>query len=241
MIPRLFETRRSRVASGLAGTGKILGVSHLGTFNLFAKRLDIPLDLEAAVHTIVNGAVAEVSVGELNGQMFLSRSSLGLYPLALRQREKMYQRFGRSRLIAVLSGAAGLVRWGNVMTIHLRTETGEHLFRSRFLFVCNNPEELDYFHLRGRDCIAAGKLAVYVPKPISPAGIMRLGFQMLKRQLRESQDFETVCARELFLEITPSTVPVCLDGEVKMIEAPLRYKIRPEPLRVRVPAADKSV
>lgn len=43
-----------------------------------------------------------------------------------------------------------------------------------------------------------------------------------------SQDFETVCARELLLEITPSIVPVCLDSEVEMIEVPLRYTIRPK-------------
>ncbi len=126
------------------------------------------------------------------------------------------------------------------MTIRLTTDAGERFFRSRFVFVCNNPEELDYFHLRGRDCIEAGKLAVYVPKPISPVGLMRLGLRMLKRQVRETQDFESVSARELLLEITPSPVPVCFDGEVKMIDAPLHYKIRPGDLRVRVPCARTS-
>ena len=79
------------IASVLAGTGKILGVLPLGTFNLFAKRLNIPLDLEAALHTAVNGRVAEINVGEVNGRVFLSRSSVGLYPLALRHREKMFR------------------------------------------------------------------------------------------------------------------------------------------------------
>ena len=185
------------IASVLAGTGKILGVLPLGTFNLFAKRLNIPLDLEAALHTAVNGRVAEINVGEVNGRVFLSRSSVGLYPLALRHREKMFRRFGRSRLIALLSGATALVRWGNIMTIRLTTESGEHLFRSRFVFVCNNPEELDYFNLPGRECIDADKFAVYVPKPLSPPGILRLGFRMLRRQAQESRDFEMFCSREM--------------------------------------------
>lgn len=228
------------IASALADTGKTLGVVPLGTFNLFAKRLNIPLDLRAAVHTVVNGRVTKINVGEVNGKVFLSRSSLGLYPLALRQREKMYRRFGRSRLIALLSGAKGLLRWGNVMTIRLTTETGEHLFRSRFVFVCNNPEEVDYFNLRGRDCIEAGKFAVYVPKPLSPAGIMRLGFRMLTRQTQESEDFEALYARQLLFEIQPSSVPVCFDGEMEMIEAPLRYRLRLGALRVRVPRQTKD-
>ena len=70
-------------ATVLADTGKILGVLPLGTFNLFANRLNIPLDLEAAVHTAVNGSIAQINVGEVNGRVFLSRSSVGLYPLAL--------------------------------------------------------------------------------------------------------------------------------------------------------------
>lgn len=58
------------VASALAGTGKILGVLPLGTFNLFAKRLSIPRDLEAAVRTAVNGQVTAINVGEVNGRTF---------------------------------------------------------------------------------------------------------------------------------------------------------------------------
>ena len=225
-------------AAALSGTGKILGVLPLGTFNLFAKRLGIPLDLAAAVRTVVNGRVAEMNVGEVNGHLFLSRSSLGLYPLALRQREKMYRRFGRSRFTALLSGATALLRWGNVMTIRLTSENGEHRFRSRLAFICNNPEELDYFHLRGREWIEANNLVVFVPKPLTPAGILGLGLRMLRREAQVTRDFDVLFARELRLEIEPSNVPVCLDGEVEMITAPLHYKLRLGALRVRVPATD---
>ena len=223
------------VAAALTGTGKILGVFPLGTFNLFAKRLNIPLELGAAVQTVVNGRTAEINVGEVNGRTFLSRSSVGLYPLALRHRETMFRRFGRSRLIALLSGATALVRWGNVMTIRLTTDDGEQVFRSRFVFVCNNPEELDYFHLRGRDCIDAHNLAIYLPRPLRPVGILRLGFRMLRRKVEETHDFRMICAREARLDIEPSCVPVSLDGEVEMMPAPLCYRLRVGALRVRVP------
>jgi diacylglycerol kinase family enzyme len=228
------------IASALAGTGKILGVLPLGTFNLLAKRLNIPLDLEGAMETAVNGRVAEINVGEVNGRVFLSRSSVGLYPLALRQREKMYRRFGRSQLIALVSGATALVRWGNIMKIWLTTEHGGHLFRSRFVFVCNNPEELDYFNLPGRQCMDADEFAVYVPTPLTPVGILRLGFRMLARQSQDSRDFEMFCGREVVLEIEPARVPVSLDGEVEMMQSPLRYRLRLGALRIRVPAVNSA-
>jgi diacylglycerol kinase family enzyme len=224
------------VAAALADTGKILGVLPLGTFNLFAKRFDIPSDLAAAVQTVVSGQVAEINVGEVNGRVFLSRSSVGLYPVALRYREKMYRRFGRSRLVALLSGATALFRWSNVMTVRLTNDAGERRFRSRFVFVCNNPEELDYFNLRGREWVEANKFAVYLPKPLRSFGIVRLGFRMLTRQARENRDFDALCGRELLLEIEPAMVPVSLDGEVEMMRTPLRYQLRRNALKVRVPA-----
>ena len=228
------------IATVLADTGKILGVVPLGTFNLFANRLNIPLDLEAALHTAVNGSVAEINVGEVNGRVFLSRSSIGLYPLALRHREEMFRRFGRSRFVALLSGATALVRWGNVMTIRLTTESGAHLFRSRFVFVCNNPEELHYFNLPGRECIDADQFAVYVPKPLAMPGMLRLGFRMLRRQAQESRDFDIFCSREVFLEIEPSRIPVSLDGEVEIMKSPLHYRLRLDALRMRVPAVNQT-
>jgi diacylglycerol kinase family enzyme len=228
------------IASMLAGTGKILGVLPLGTFNLFAKRLKISLDLETAVETVVSGRVAEINVGEVNGRTFLSRSSVGLYPLALRHREEMFRRFGRSRFVALLSGATALARWGSIMTIRLRTESGEHLFRSRFVFVCNNPEELHYFNLPGRECIDADKFAIHVPTPLNPAGILRLGFRMLRRQAQKSRDFDMFCGREVVLEIEPARVPVSLDGEVEMMQSPLHYRLRLGALHIRVPAVNSA-
>ena len=71
------------IAAALTGTGKILGVLPLGTFNLFAKRLNIPLELGAAVQTVVSGRTAEINVGEVKARTFLHGSSVGLLPLAL--------------------------------------------------------------------------------------------------------------------------------------------------------------
>jgi diacylglycerol kinase family enzyme len=224
------------IAAALAGTGKTLGVLPLGTFNLLARRLGIPIDLAAAVRTCVDGEVRAINVGDVNGRTFLSRSSVGLYPLALRHREQMFRRFGRSRLIALLSGATALMRWGNIMTVCLATETGKHLFRSRFVFVCNNPAELDYFHLPGRQCIEADQFAVYAPNALSPAAILRLGFRMLRRKARPSRDFETFCSPFFSFEIEPSGVPVSLDGEVEILQSPLHYRLHLGALPIRVPA-----
>ncbi|HZI88057.1 MAG TPA: diacylglycerol kinase family protein, partial [Pyrinomonadaceae bacterium] len=81
------------VASELVGTDKAFGVLPLGTLNHFAKDLNIPVDIEAAVRTIVSGHTTRVDVAQVNDRIFLNNSSLGLYPRLVHEREKQ-QRLG---------------------------------------------------------------------------------------------------------------------------------------------------
>jgi diacylglycerol kinase family enzyme len=78
----------SAIAAELVDTDKTLGVLPLGTLNHFAKDLNIPLDVKEAAQTIIAGHVVEVDVGEVNGQVFVNNSSLGLYPDIVRRREQ---------------------------------------------------------------------------------------------------------------------------------------------------------
>ena len=66
------------VASALVGTQAALGVIPLGTLNHFAKDAGIPLDLDAAIDTVIRHHQL-VDVGELNGHI-INNSSIGLYP-----------------------------------------------------------------------------------------------------------------------------------------------------------------
>lgn len=226
----------SGVASALVGTDKSLGVLPLGTFNFFSQRLGIPLDLEEAARTILEGRATEVNVGEVNERIFLNKSSVGLYPLAVRHRERMYRQYGRNRLVALISGCLALLRHDRVMTIGISTEKEERTFRSRFVFVCNNPQELDYYQIRGRHCLDQDRLAVYLPEPLSPFQMLRLGLRMFFRGLKDAEGYDALCAREMRLETRRPRLPVSIDGEVEMMTTPLIYRMRPGALRVLVPA-----
>ena len=68
------------VAAAIVDADKALGVLPFGTMNHFAKDLNIPLDFDGAIETIVAGHVTRVDVGDVNGRIFVNNSSLGLYP-----------------------------------------------------------------------------------------------------------------------------------------------------------------
>ena len=74
------------VARGLVGTGCPLGILPLGTFNNFARTLQLPLDLAAACRVLARGRVRRVDVGVANGDhYFFEAAGVGidaqLFPL----------------------------------------------------------------------------------------------------------------------------------------------------------------
>ena len=58
----------------------------------------------------------------------------------------------------------------------------------------------------------------------------------LLHRLRQADDFEMLEAAELVIRPRRRNIRVAADGEVLTMQGPLRYRIRPGALRVRVPA-----
>ncbi|HVS45309.1 MAG TPA: YegS/Rv2252/BmrU family lipid kinase [Verrucomicrobiae bacterium] len=62
----------------MAYTKAVLGVIPAGTGNSFAQTLGIKPTIEDAIHTILNGTVAEVDLGVINGKYFANFATIGL-------------------------------------------------------------------------------------------------------------------------------------------------------------------
>src|SRR5207249_4336821 len=74
------------VASAIFGTDKTMGVLPMGTLNHFARDLGIPLALDRAIAVIAEGESAQIDVAEVNGNIFINNSSIGLYSALVRYR-----------------------------------------------------------------------------------------------------------------------------------------------------------
>lgn len=68
----------SEVVDCLALGDRVLGLLPLGTSNNFARTLGIPLTLDAAIDVILTGKVADVDLGQVDGDYFANVASLGL-------------------------------------------------------------------------------------------------------------------------------------------------------------------
>lgn len=230
----------SAIASLLVGSDRLLGVLPLGTLNHFAKDLQIPLDLEGAAANIMEGHVARVDVGEVNGRVFLNNSSLGLYPTIVRHREKQQQRLGRGKWPAFIWATMSVLRRYPFLAVRLSTEAESYVRRTPFLFIGNNEYEMESFNIGARSCLDAGQLSVYVAHRTGRFGLLRLAWRALFGGLRSAGDFDALCTKEVFIETRRSRLRVATDGEVTIMNTPLHYRVRPGALRVIAPSRLKS-
>jgi diacylglycerol kinase family enzyme len=228
------------IAEGLVGSQKSLGILPLGTFNYFAKTLGIPTDLEDALAGLVSGEARCVDVGDVNGSIFLNNSSIGLYPAVLQKRESTYRRFGRSQLTAYLSVLLTLVQSPPLINLTIAADGRQLSRRTPLLFIGANVHQMESLGIVGGSCVANRQFAMYLTRPMSALTLGRLALRLLLKRLRRTEDFEVICARDILVDLRRRRVRVALDGEVRLLEAPLRYRIRQDALRVIVPVGAHS-
>lgn len=225
----------SSVAAVLAGTGKRLGVLPTGTLNHFAKDLHIPLELEDAVRTTINGRIEAVDVAEVNGRVFINNSSLGIYPHIVASREAQQERLARGKWPAFLWATMRALRRFPFMNLRISTDEQQLVRRTAFLFVGNNQYEIAGFNLGARSCLNGGNLGLYLTHRTGRLGLFRLGLHALFGRVDQAKDFDAFCVQEAHIESSRPRLLVARDGEVEWMETPLHYRIRRAALQVLVP------
>lgn len=223
------------VASAVIDSGKALGVIPLGTMNHFAKDLHIPLELEGAVQTIVEGHTIKVDIGEVNGQIFVNNSSLGLYPSIVSERQRQ-QRLGSGKWPAYVWAAFAVLRRYPFLDIKLKIEEKQLISRTPFVFVGNNEYQMETLNIGGRATLDAGDLSLYMTRDLSRLGLVRLALRALFGGLRQEKDFLALRTNEIVIATKQKRIRVALDGEVTVMQPPLLFRIRPQALSVLAPA-----
>src|ERR1051325_1114019 len=187
------------VASAIVDSDKTLGVLPLGTLNHFARDLGIPFDLEAAAQIIVAGHTTEVDVAEVNSRIFLNNSSLGLYPIIVREREKR-QRLGSGKWPAFLWATIQAFRRYPFLDVRLRVN-GELLDRTTpFVFVGNNEYAMESLNIGLRDRLDRGVLCIYITHRTGRLRLISLALRALVGRLRDDKDFLALCSNEVEIE-----------------------------------------
>ena len=223
------------LASALVGTDVPLGILPLGTLNHFARDLGIPLRLEDAFQTILDGNIGSVDVGEVNGRAFLNNSSIGVYPHLVRFRDA-HRRKGLGKWTAFALAFVVVCRRSRLLRVRLIVDGRELVRKTPFLFVGNNEYDIS----GGRARLDEGRLQLVVAHHKGRFGLLRSAFSALVNRTKENHDFDLLRPTEFRIESRRRFLRVALDGEIHKMKTPLNYRIRPKALRVLIPRPDEN-
>lgn len=222
----------SVAANLLAETPAVLGILPLGSLNHFARDLRLPLELDEAAAVIVRGRTARVDLGEVNGRYFINNTSIGVYPMAVRLRDRWRRYLGKwpAMLLANLT----LLVFLPLLRVRVSLDGGRHGGAVVVVFVGNNRYQLHWPALGRRLRLDSGMLDLMILREASPWRIMRALWLVSRGRVKEVSGLETGLRRELVVNSRRRHLRIGIDGETIQVDCPLHYRIRPAALQVRV-------
>lgn len=228
------------VAAKLRGQDVRFGVIPIGTFNFFARNHRIPEDPEAALQIALDGRSKAVRLGEINGHIFLINASLGLYAKAIRDREHRTSRWGRNRIIVIISTIISLIEGHRSLKVDLVSDTVAKSIATPMIFIGNNALQLRNLSLDVAHCMKKDLLAVVTMKPLTTWGTLKLIFMGMARSLEKQEGLDSFCVETLTIKTRKKTQVVALDGEMFKMNSPLVVTAQPEILNLIVPPPEET-
>ncbi len=232
------------VAAAVLRSGCPFGVIPQGTFNYFGRANAIPQDARAAATALLGASISPTTVGEVNGRVFLVNASLGLYPQLLEDREAWKQQFGRSRLVAFVSGLASIFQARGQLKLEIEMAGKTSLLRTPTLFIGNNHLQLSQVGIREAptDGFNRTELTGVAVRSMGTLALLGLLARGVLGRLGDADNIDTFSFHHLKVAIRGKRcVKVATDGEINWMTPPLVFQVADTPLLLMVPAlADRA-
>jgi len=225
----------SQVAEALIGTDTCLGIIPVGTANIFARELGIPLDLEAAC-ALLNGQphITSVDAMKVGEQYFVLQIGIGIDSLMIRDTDRQSKRrFGRAAymwtaftsLIGYQPMRFTIVADGKRMrprALEVLIANGGVLGAPPFRW---GPD------IRPDD----GKIDVCIVSARTALDYVGLIWHTLLGQQRRDRNVRYLTAESSIAVSADLPLPIQADGEI-IGDTPIQIEVVPHALRVIVPA-----
>ncbi|MDX2264706.1 MAG: diacylglycerol kinase family protein [Hyphomicrobiales bacterium] len=223
-------------ANAAMGGRAVIGVIPLGTANLMARDLGMPLDFRAAIDALIDAEPVAIDVAEVNGRVFLCSSLLGLPSSLPRARQRLRGGSLLTRIRGYAAMARSILRRTKSFKVRIDDGSGSRPVRMQLAVISNNPYDDSQLVSLVRPSLSTGKLGLYVMKHETFLGAAWLllkaflGSRPRDPQL-ERREVETVTIEA----ITRKHFELSNDGELERFASPLVFRIRPAAIRMLRP------
>ena len=220
------------VVGAFAHTESVLGVLPLGTGNSFAQTLGIaPATLENAVDAIVDGAVARVDLGIVNGRHFANFATIGLSSKIARGTSNISKKL-LGPLAYAVAGVGPLLR-SSSFDAHVKWGHNDARVRTHQIIVANG-RFFGFTPILPDATIVDGELALFTTSGCSRWEIARMFVAFHRHRQTTLADAEYFSAPEITVTTSPKQY-LDIDGEA-FGETPVTFSVDARALRVMVPS-----
>lgn len=229
------------IATALIESDKMLAVLPLGTANLLAKDLGIPLEIEAWIQALDTMECNPIDVCEVNGTIFLHKSVIGLIPELAAAREKVRGEGLRAKIAFVFYALRRLARARRIALEVTTPDGGTRIERVQSLAVASNAYDEGLGRFFHRDKLDTGLLTLYVLRHLNLGDAIRLGLEMVAGRWKNDEALEIRSAKSVTIRSKKKRLQLMIDGEVTSLESPLNFQIYPRALNVLAPSQREAV
>jgi len=222
-------------ASMLLGTETALGILPLGTLNRLARELKLSTNLDEVATQLATAEPVQIDVAEVNGNIFLCNSFIGLPPMITERRQDLRGRGLFERLIGYVKLPFEISRNMRRLVLLLDDQDTPRLVRALTVVVSNNAYSEEPNLLPKRRALDEGRLGLYISRHYTVVQTMWLLMRASLGLWRNDPKFETQELRKVTIASSKKHLRVANDGELLRLETPLRYSIRPKALTVLLP------
>ena len=224
----------STAASIAFETGMPLAVLPVGTMNLFARALKVPLDLNEALEAIAGGEIGQVDIATANERPFVHQFGVGIHARLVRIRENMTYGSRIGKMVASLRAIAAAAINPPQFDAEFHTRKGIEKRRVSGIAVSNNPLADGQIHA---DRLDGAILGVYVAAPVSSAELIRLAVDVFRGTWRASPMVSEKEVAEVTLHFPKRKrgARAVVDGELIKLDRSVNLKVHPGALKVVLP------
>lgn len=224
------------VAQAMLDSDKTMAVLPMGTANLLARDLGIPLELDEWLATFELMQPRRIDVGEVNGMVFLHKVVVGFVPGIAAGRELLRGRDGFGARLAFLHYFFRRLFRSRRLAVEIATPDGEpRIHRVQAVAVANNAYEEGFARFFSRLRLDTGTLTLYVLKHLGLGDLFRLCIAFLLGRWRSDEALDIESVEAVRIRSRKKSLNVMLDGEVTTLRPPLSFTIKPGALKVLAP------
>lgn len=223
-----------------AQNNKPLGIIPLGTLNRMARDLNLPLDPVEAITTLSTGKLAQIDCAYANDELFLCNCLLGLPPRIARGRQNLRNKSLRERLIGytTLLSRIAAARQKMTFTIDDAKHTKRKV-RALSVIVTNNIYDNEPNLFLKRSALNTGRLSIYLSQHRNGWGLFIAYVRACLGLWRGDEALDHTTAKTVEIDSPKNHLLTSLDGEVKRLSSPAKFRIQPKFLTVIVPKDDQ--